>query len=50
VAAATRPSDFDLHMRTLNGGEAPGNGKATKRGKGTPKESDLIIGSSLYDS
>ena len=52
LAAATRPSDFDLHMRTLNGGgDTPSsNGKAGKPGKGTPRESDLIIGSTLYDS
>lgn len=54
VAASTRPADFDLQMRTLDGADGEMLAALAQPAKAaaatTPKDSDLIIGSSLYDS
>jgi twitching motility protein PilT len=54
VAASTRPADFDLQMRTLDGAGGDMLAAMSRKGKGAgagaSKDSSLIIGSSIFDS
>jgi Tfp pilus assembly ATPase PilU len=50
VAAATRPADFELQVRTLSGSDGGRLQRREQNEEPAGATSDLIIGSSMFDS